>query len=195
MSVVNCRTPIGTADLLDYWLGDCDSKREAEIEEHLFACPSCNDALQALVDLGDAVRALVRSGHAAAFISARFADTLKKTGLRINEYRLERNGSVNCTIAPHDDLVISYLKAPLNNVTRLDVVVGDDESNQSTRLQDVAFDSSQNEIVMLPSAQQLRQLGVATQRVALISVTNAGDRVLGEYVFNHTPYQSHEPRG
>ena len=188
--MTTAHTPIGTAELLDYWLGDCDAARESELEEHLFACRDCSHALQTLVGFGDAIRALIRAGGATAILPPGFADTLKDTGLRVNEYRLEPNGSVNCTIAPQDDLVVSRLKAPLQGVKRLDVIVQLVEANQSMRLEDVGFDASSQEVVLLPKAREVRQWGVATQRVELISVTDAGDRVLGRYVFNHAPYRA-----
>lgn len=179
---------LGAAELLDYWLGDCAAALEAEREEHLFACRQCARSLQALVELGDALRALVRNGGATAVVPPSFADTLKASGLRVNEYRVEPNGSVNCSIAPNDDLVVSRLQAPLRDVKRLDVIVRTVETNQSMRLQDVAFDASRQEVTMLPKARELRQCGIATQRVELVAVTAAGDRTLGEYVFHHTPY-------
>jgi hypothetical protein len=190
MSARPCHAPIGTAELLDYWLGDCTAAREAEIEEHLFACSGCGAALQALVGLGDAVRALIRDGGTAAVIPPRFADRLQETGLRVREYGVEPGGSVNCTIAPHDDLVIARLQAPLAAVTRLDVLIHDVGSSRSIRLEDVGFDESRQVVVMLPKARELRQLGVTTQRFELVSVGDTGDRCLGVYVFNHTPYRA-----
>jgi anti-sigma factor RsiW len=179
---------LGTADLLDYWLSDGDAARESEVEEHLFACSKCCRALERLVALGDALRNLVRVGGATSALTPAFVDTLKASGLRVNEYRVAPNGSVNCTIAPHDDLVVSRLQAPLQGVQRLDAVIHVVEAGRSARLEDVPFDASSQEVILLPKARELRHWGVATQRVDLISVTEAGDRVLGRYTFNHTPF-------
>lgn len=42
--------------------------------------------------------------------------------MRIREYRLPPNGSVNCTVAPDDELLVTRLEAPLEGVERLDAV-------------------------------------------------------------------------
>ena len=188
MSAGPCRTPIGAAELMEYWLGESPAARESDLEEHLFACRACSNGLQAVVQLGDAIRGLFRQGATAAIFSPRFVDTLRKTGLQVREYELEPNSSVFCTIAPHDDLVFARLNASLTEVQRLDVLIQDLKANRSQRFEDVSFDAAQQAILLLPKARDLRQLGATTQRVRLIAVTDVGDRVLSEYVFNHTPH-------
>lgn len=57
--------------------------------------------------------------------SSALLNKLKSAGLQIREYHLQPGGSVNCTIAPEDDLVVSHLRAPLAGVQRLDLVLED----------------------------------------------------------------------
>jgi hypothetical protein len=185
-----CKAPLDSGELLGYWLGELDGAREAEIDEHLFACSACGAALGEFVALGDSVRALIASGGASAVIPPEFVARLKAAGLRVREYRLERQGSVACTITPQDDLVVAHLEAPLAGVERLDVLIHEVEADLKFRLTDVGFNVASREVLLLPKANDLRGRGRSTQRVALVAVSGNEERVLGEYVFNHTPHRS-----
>ena len=189
MSAEHCKSPVETGELLGYWMDDCDTVRAVEIDEHLFACRICGTKLQMLVDLGNQVRQLIRDGRTSAVIPSGFVESLRDSGLRIREYRLEPNGSVNCTIAPSDDLVISRLGVELASVSRLDVLIDDSESGRSMRLEDVSFDPDEHEVTILVKSSELRELGVTIQSVRLLAVGRHGDELLGEYTFRHSPYQ------
>ena len=43
------------------------------------------------------------------------------------------------------------------------------------------------EILVLPPATALRKLPAHTQRMRLVAMEEAGERVIGEYTFVHTP--------
>jgi anti-sigma factor RsiW len=189
MSANTCRSPLDAGELLGYWLGELEATREAEIDEHLFVCRACGEALDRLVALGDAVRTLITQGGAAAIMPPEFVARLKAAGLRVHEYRLPPQGSVACTITPQDDLVVAHLEAPLAGVQRLDVVIHEVEADQTFRLTDVGFNPASREVVLVPKARDLRGRGRSTQRVELLAVSGAEERVLGEYVFNHSPYR------
>lgn len=111
---------------------------------------------------------------------------MRAAGLRLRVYTLKPGASVNCTIAPGDDFVISYLQAPLAGVPRLDVVI-DDPTPGQFRLDDVPFDPATDALTLVPSAALLRSLGTTQQRTWLVAVADTQERVLGEYTFNHTP--------
>jgi hypothetical protein len=190
MNAAHCDSPLEARELLDYWLDDMDAVRAAEIEEHLFACLGCGTKLQQMVELGQQVRQLIRDGRTSAVIAPGFVETLRDSGLRIREYRVEPNGSVNCTIAPHDDLVIARLGVALGSVSRLDVLIDDSGSGRSMRLEDVSFDPDGQEVTILTMSAELRKLGVTTQSMKLIAMGGPGDRLLGEYTFRHAPYRA-----
>ncbi len=189
MSANACRSPLDTGELLGYWLGELDATRDAQIDEHLFACRACGDALARLVALGDAVRTLIAGGGAAAVMPQEFVAQLKAAGLRVHEYRMEPQGSVACTITPHDDLVVAHLEAPLAGVQRLDVLIHEVEADLTFRLTDVAFNPASDEVLLVPNSRDMRHRGRSTQRVELVAVAGADERVLGQYVFNHTPHR------
>ena len=188
MSSASCRVDFPTEALSAYWLGELDDSRESELEEHLFGCAECTERLRAIALLGNGIRQATRDGRIHTVLTAVSVKRLQELGLRVREYRVRPGGSVMCTVAPDDDLVVAHLHAPLHDVQRLDVLLHDLPKDTRARIQDVAFDPNADEIVMLPSTAQLRQLSFATQHVRLLAVEHAGERVIGEYTFNHSPY-------
>ena len=177
---------LSTAELMEYWLDELSDARTATIEEHLFNCASCHAQLENIANISTATRELVRQGKIAAVLTPGALDTLKATGLRIREYHLDPGGSVNCTIAPEDDLVVSRLRAPLAGVRQLDLIFDDLATAFHLRLTDIGFDTTNNEVVVLPKAELLRSLHQATQRMRLFAIDATGERLVGEYMFNHT---------
>ena len=99
--------------LLDYWLHDTDPATTDALDEHLMQCDECGQALDDLIALGDGVRAAFRAGAVSGVTSDAFLQRLVAQGLRVREYRLSHNGSVNCTVAPEDELLVAHLEAPL----------------------------------------------------------------------------------
>jgi hypothetical protein len=115
-----------------------------------------------------------------------FIRGLQSAGFQVREYELAAGGSVNCTVTPEDDFVVSYLRAPLTDVRRLDVLIDDSTSGQF-RANDVAFDPAAGMLVAVTSTAYLRTLQRSQQRVRLVAVEGAEERVLGDYTFNHSP--------
>jgi len=169
------------ATLVDYWFGELPEKEEAAFEEHLFGCAECTAKLEGLAALGAAVRAAYGAGDVRAVISHALFEAMKKERLRLREYRMGPGGSVNCTIMASDDFVVSRLEAPLAGVRRVDLVT------DAGRFEDVPFDADSGEVLMIPAPAVLKRRGAFTLRVHLLSVEEAGERVLGDYTFLHTP--------
>jgi hypothetical protein len=173
-------------ELLAYWLGELDAAHESRVEEHLFACSECAERLRAIVRLGAAIRRELLRGDFGFVAPAAFIRRFKDAGMRVREYSLEPGGSVNCTVTPDDDLVVSHLRAPLRGVRRLDVVI-DDSTSGTRRASDVAFDPRADGLVYVPSVSYLRTLRHARQRVQLVAVEGATERVIADYTFDHSP--------
>jgi len=184
-----CARPIPLATLLEYWLGELDEAREAQLDEHLLGCGRCGASLQGLVDIGDGIRAAVRAGAVGAVLPDVFLKRLAAQGLRVREYRVPHNGSVNCTVAPDDDLLISRLDAPLAGVERLDIE-RQGENAEVERLRDVPFDPAAGEVVFAERLERVRALPASTMRIRLLAVEPSGERLVGEYTFNHTPWRA-----
>jgi hypothetical protein len=172
--------------LLEFWLGELDEARELRLDEHLLACAACSERLRTIVDLGAAVRREFLRGRCGCVLPAPFIRRVKEAGLRVREYSLEPGGSVNCTVTPDDDLVVAHLHAALGDVRRLDVVIHDPTAG-TQRAIDVAFDPETDSLTMVPSVSYLRTLGHARQRVQLVTVEGADERVIADYTFNHSP--------
>ena len=194
MTQPNCASPIPLATLLEYWLGELDAAREAQLDEHLLGCGHCSANLQGLVDLGGEVRAAVRAGAVHAVLTDAFVQRLAAQGLRLREYRVPHNGSVHCTVAPDDDLLITRLDAPLAGVERIDVERLGDEGAVLERLRDVPFDAAAGEVVFTPRMEHIRALPASTVRYRLLAVAPSGERLVGEYTFHHTPYRPGDSR-
>lgn len=188
MTRSGCASPIPHATLTEYWLGELDEAREAPVEVHLLGCGHCCAVLQALADLGDGIRALWHAGALRAVVSGAFLDQLAAAGVRLREYRVPLDGSVNCTVAPEDDLVIARMEAPLTGVERVDLVLFNFGPEGRERLRDVAFDSAAGEVVLAPRTDALRAASALTARVQVVAVARDGERVIGEYTFHHTPW-------
>jgi hypothetical protein len=188
MISTSCRAPIELPALLAYWLGELDAASEARTEEHLLGCAACSRRLEELAALADGVRALTREGVVHAVVSDVFVRRLIERGVRVREYRVPCNGSVNCTVAPEDDVVIAWLEAPLGGITRLDVVAIDSEGHGQARLEDIPFSVDSDGVAITQPVDRLRALPASTARMRLLAVDERGERVIGEYTFHHTPH-------
>lgn len=176
-----------TADLLAYWLDELDAAAAATVEEHLFECAHCSAQLGEIVRVGDALRAELLGGNVSSVVSAAFIRRMQNAGLRIREYQLQPGNSVNCTVAPDDDLVVSHLHALLGDVRQLDLVFDNLDGSPQFRARHIPFDANSGEVTLIPPVTALRSLGHARQRMQLVAIENATERVLGEYFFNHSP--------
>jgi hypothetical protein len=184
-----CGAPIADERLLGYWLGEVAGVEENALDEHLLGCDSCSERLRKLTDLGAGVRAIVARGGVQAVITDGLLECLARRGLQIREYSVFPSGSVNCTVAPDDDLLVSRLHAPLAGVERLDLVLVDIISPGEQRLASIPFNPASQSVLLAPPLDEVRKRPAHTARMRLIAVSAAGDKVLGEYVFNHSPWR------
>jgi hypothetical protein len=183
---MSCTNPIDFETLVAYWLGEVPDPREAKLEEHLFGCTLCTRQLEELAALAAGVRAAVRDGRVGMVVSAPFVEAMKQAGLSLREYRIEPGGSVNCTIAADDDAVVSRIRAPLAGVQRLDVISAQGDEPE-TRLADVPFDAETGELLMIPPTARLKTMPAFVLRMRLIAVSEAGEKQIGDYTFDHSP--------
>lgn len=175
--------------LLAYWLHETDPATTDRVDEHLMRCDGCGEALDELIALGEGVRAAFRAGAVSAATGGDFVQRLAQRGLRVREYRLAHNGSVDCTVAPDDDLLVSRLQAPLQGVARLDALAElSIEPGVQRRQEDIPFDAQAGEVLIVPKIAEIRQLPAHTMRVTLLAVDAAGTRELGRYTFRHRPW-------
>ena len=183
MSGTHCGSPLSLGLLSDYWLGELEVD-----EEHLLTCDECSRRLAWVVDLAGATRALARRGLLRVVVGDEHLRRLASEGLHLREYKVAAGGSVACTIAPEDDLVVARLAAPFRAREQVDLVFCDETGNEQGRLPDVALDPTRGEVIFTEPVDGLRRRGKSTVRVKLVAVEAHVDDVLGEYTFNHTPH-------
>lgn len=184
---MTCRAPIDLATLLAHWLGELVDAEDNRIGEHLMGCGACTAAAQWIADLSAGVRLLVREGAVHGIVTAAFVQRAIDAGIRAREYRLSPGSSVNCTVAPGDDLLVTRLEATLAAAERVDLVYLDASGRIVHRLDDIPFDVAAGEVIMVSRIAEIRAMPETRFTMRLIT----GDRSLGDYTFHHKPWPGH----
>ena len=134
---VDCPDPLEVTVLVDYWLGALSSDSEAMVEQHLMTCDQCGDRLREAIVLADGLRGVARSGELPVVISDQFVKHAAETGLRVREYAPPPGGSVQCTVAADDDLLLARLALDMTTVSRVDLSWCDPEGVEQHRMTDI----------------------------------------------------------
>jgi len=183
------RPHLSAEALLDYWLRESGAAETDAVEEHLMRCDSCGEALDELIALGEGVRSAFSAGEVWVASSEAFAQRVAGEGRRVREYRLAHNGSVHCTVAPDDEVLLTRVAAPLQGVQRVDVARETSLApGEWVRVEDVPFDPEAGELLWLGNIARIRELPEHTMRVKLLAVEGSGARELGTYTFRHRPW-------
>lgn len=185
-----CTTPLDLPTLIAYWVGELDEVGSFAIEEHLLDCGECTATAQFVADVAGGIHTLVGQGVIRAVLSGDFLTRAMAQGLQVREYAVPRGGSVNCTIAPGDNLLVARLEAPLANVERIDLLMLDSHGKGLEHIEDIPFDPVAGSVVVAARASEVRALPKLTSRMQLIAVRPGPERVIGEYTFNHSPWGS-----
>jgi hypothetical protein len=185
-----CAKPLPLATLIEYWLGELDEAGEGTVEEHLLGCADCTASAGEIAALAGGIRALVSRGLVRAVVTDAFVRRAAEGGLRVREYTVARNGSVNCTIAPEDDLLVAHLEAPLQGLEHVDLVMLDTHGKGLERIHDIPFDPRSASVVVASRTDYVRALSRQTSQMRLVAIDRQGERVIGEYTFNHTPWRA-----
>lgn len=172
--------------LLAWWLDELGETQALEFEEHLFGCDECAGRLQRLLQLRDSVRGALLDAKFVTAVTPSFLQQLRESGLTLREYHVPRGGSVPCTIAPQDDLVVSRLEASLAGVRQLDIIF--EEGSTQHRAAHIPFDAAANEVTVIPPVARLRHMKAVTQRMKLVAVNLGAEQLIGEYTFHHSPW-------
>ena len=181
----------GLGRLLDYWFGDLDATDTEAVDEHLFGCDACGALVDDMAALGQGTREAFAAGRIGTVVGPRFVEQLTAQGLRLRQYRVPCNGSVNCSAAPEDEVLVGRMQVALRGVQRLDVAADFDFGGDTVWLRDVPFDPASGEVVLLPALAAVRRMPAHVMRVRLLAVEEAGAgmRELGHYSFHHRPHE------
>ena len=189
MTMPACAAPIEDQAFIGYWLDELDEAANARIDEHVLGCAHCSERLAGIVALADGIGSAASQGAVRMFVTDAFVKRAVDHGTRVREYRVPRNGSVNCSVAPEDELLASRLEAPLGGVQRVDVIsyLNDEQTDV---FRDVPFDAQSGEVVVTPNIAHLRTMPSHRRRFRLLAIEHDGERVIGDYTFNHTAHEA-----
>jgi hypothetical protein len=184
---VNCLSPIDAAVLADYWLAALAKPEEEATEEHLFTCDECGARLREVIALAEGVRKLAREGSLRMIVSDAFLKRAEQEGLRVRQYAPPPGGGVQCTVTAEDDLLIGRLAANLSGAKRVDLCICDERGVEQLRLPDIPVHSGTSNVVYQESITFAKAMPTSKMIARLVAFDEAGgERLLGEYTFNHT---------
>lgn len=189
MSGERCTRPLDAAALSDYWIGEMPRAEQRQIELHLLECDECGDRLREIIALAEGTRQLAREGALRVVLDQTFLDRAAQEGLRIRQYAPPPDGGVQCTVTQNDDLVVARLRLgtgiDLTNVESVDLAMCDPDGHEMMRLRAVPFHAASKEIIFNEPIARLRTLTTEVLLVKMFAVDPRGERLLGEYTFNH----------
>ena len=184
---MNCSNPIDAAVVADYWLGALKGPEEEAVEEHLLDCDRCGARLREAIALAEGVRKLARGGTLRMVVSDAYLRRAAEEGLRVREYAPPPGGSVQCTVTAEDDILIGRLAAKLSGEARVDLCFCDERDVEQGRLRDIPVPSGASSIAYQEPIDLAKASPTHTMIARLLAVDEAGgERLLGEYTFNHT---------
>jgi hypothetical protein len=183
---MTCRNPIETGVLVDYWLAALNEPDEHAVEEHLFTCDACGERLSHVIMLAGAIRELARQGSLLMVVSDTFLEQVATEGARVRQYAPPVGGSIACTVAADDDFLIGRLTADLTGARRVDLCFCDANGTERHRLADIPFNTDASGVAFQQSITYAKAASSETLMARLVAIEDAGERVLGEYTFNHT---------
>jgi hypothetical protein len=183
----SCKNPIDAGVLADYWLGVLVESEEEAIEEHLLACDECGERLREVIALAEGLRNLAREGSLRMVVSEQFLRRAAEEGLRVRQYAPPRGGGVQCTVTAEDDIVIGRLAADLKGAKRVDLSICDGDGVEQLRMRDIPVNSSAGDVIMQESITFAKAAPTSKMIMRLLNLDEAGgEKLLGEYTFNHT---------
>ena len=183
----DCAQPIEASVLMDYWLGALPFAEEEAVEEHLMSCDRCGARLRGVIALAEGLRRLARSGSLQVVISDSFVKHAGETGQRVRQYAPPKGGSVQCTVAADDDLLVARLAADLSSAARVDLSWCDGQGVEFLRMADIPIQSDTGMVVCQQSIIMAKASSSNTLIARIVAVDPEGaERLLGEYAFHHT---------
>jgi hypothetical protein len=184
---MNCLDPIDAAVLADYWLAALTKPEEEAAEEHLFTCDECGARLREVIALAEGVRKIAREGSLRMVVSNSFLKLIEKEGLSIREYAPPAGGGVQCTVTAENDFLIARLSANLTEAKRVDLCICDERGVEQLRLPDIPVQSGAGNVLYQESITFAKTMPTSKMIARLVTFDESGgERLLGEYTFNHT---------
>jgi hypothetical protein len=134
---------VSDEDLFDYWTGDVDTARGAELEEHLFSCDKCAAANEELARLFEATR-----GAIPFVISHNQRERLSASGTRIQVTEVQAGVQASMRFTPDVDLHVFALRGDLAHAEHIDVEILSPTGEVAAVYERVPFDRGNGEILV-----------------------------------------------
>jgi hypothetical protein len=183
---MSCSNPLDPAVLADYWLAALAQPEEEAVEEHLLECDQCGARLRGVIALAEGLRDLARQGSLRMVVSKEFLRCAAEEGLRVRQYSPPPGGGVECTVTAADDLLIAHLAANFSGAERVDLCLCDERGVEQVRLADIPVDSRAASVCYQESITFAKAAPTHKLIARLVTLDEAGgERLLGEYTFNH----------
>lgn len=184
---MNCTDPIELTVLSDYWLAALSRAEEETVEEHLLQCDPCGARLQEVIALAEGIRNLAREGSLRMVVSDTFLQRAAEEGLRVREYAPPPGGVVQCTVTAEDNFLIARLAANVTGARRVDLCICDESGAEQLRLPDIPVQAGASNVIYQESITFAKAMPTNKIIARLVTFDEAGgERLLGEYTFNHT---------
>jgi hypothetical protein len=194
-----CAAPIPLPDLVAWERGDLEPEAGDALEEHVFGCAECTRRLEGVVALAAGIREAVAAGELPAAVTGELVERAETQGVRLRTYRLAPGESVACTAGPDDDFVVVRLGVEVEAGESVDLVAQVADINTGTRdtriTEDVPVDPATGEVVYLYPGDAIRSLPRTLWSVTARVRGPRGERDLGPYTLDHTPWEQLPDRG
>jgi hypothetical protein len=129
---------------------------------------------------------LAREGAVSVAVTDSFLEVVARAGLRTREHSVSPGERVACTVTGQDDLMVARMSADFRGVSQVDVLV-ETAGWPAQRIADVPVSSDARELILLRAMPEARALGHVELHVRLVAREGSSERVLGDYIFDHTP--------
>ncbi len=184
---MSCSHPLDAAVLADYWLAALAKPEEEAVEEHLLDCDRCGERLREVIALAAGLRNLARAGSLRMVVSDVFLKRAAEEGWRVRQYAPPPGGGVQCTVTAEDDILIGRLAANFSGAKRVDLCICDERGVEQLRLPDIPVHSGASSVAFQESITFAKAAPTNKMIARLVAFDEAGgERLLGEYTFNHT---------
>lgn len=193
MSDLSCLDPIPLDALISYERGELDDDTEARVEEHYFDCTTCHAALAFVQQIGSAIARAVAEGAVEADVTAA---VIERSGCRT--YRIAPGGSVACTASPDDLFVAVWLQLAPAEDESVDVTARYSFLETGAQMEylyrDVEVDKTASATIRIHPADVIRALPRTQIDIEARARGPRGERILGTYQMNHTPWEQLQSR-
>jgi hypothetical protein len=187
-----CTAPLALDELLAYHRGELEASHEEAVEAHYFGCEFCSERLAWLEQLGSGVAGALRRGLLDVAITRESVDRLERTGAVVRKYEVQAGQSVNCTIAPGEDMTVATLRAPLRPnvpVTLLLDVLDRASGRQMQELHPAFQDQRTGEIIFSLGGEDLRAVGDVRFTISVRYGEGPDAETAGPFVMNHSRWK------